>query len=87
LSDRCACNASLYLEEVDLEGADANWLYQAVRLSQASALRLEQLMKRFVSEATAMTKSEIDLPADQTQWYRLLVGTEPTSRKKLLRGS
>ncbi len=87
LSDRCACRASMHLEEADFEGANANWYYQAVRLSQASALRLEQLMKRCVNEATAMTKSEIDLPAGQTQWYRLLVGTEPASRKKLLHGA
>jgi plasmid maintenance system antidote protein VapI len=86
LSDRCACSVRKHLQEVDLEGANANWLYQAVRLSHASALRLERLMKRFVSEAMLMTKSEIDLPADQTQWYRLFAGTEPTSRKKLLRG-
>lgn len=87
LSERCVCSARQFLEEVDLGRADAKWLYQAVRLSHASALRLEQMMKRFASEAVAMTKSEIDLPTDQTQWYRLFVGAEPTSRKKLLRGA
>jgi len=87
LTEHKIASTRRFLTEMDLANPNCQWLYQAVRLTHASALRLEQIMKRFVLDAAAMTRSEIDLPPDETQWYRLFVGAEPLTRKKLLRGT
>lgn len=76
-----------FLAEIDLQDPNCQWLYQAIRLSRASAMRLEHMTRRFVLEVTAMSKNDIDLPASQTQWYRMFVAAEPTSRQKLLPNS
>lgn len=76
-------SARRFLTDIDLSNTKAPWFYQVVRLSDASATRLEQMMRRFVLDAAAITKSDIDLPPSETQWYRMFVAAEPISRQKL----
>jgi transcriptional regulator with XRE-family HTH domain len=73
-----------FLRDIDLVRRDSMWLYQVVRLSHASATQLDELMRRFVHEATTMTKKDLDLPPSDTQWYRLFVAAEPISRQQML---
>jgi transcriptional regulator with XRE-family HTH domain len=72
-----------FLNDMDLVNPTSIWLYQVIRLSHASAIRLEELMRRFVHEATLMTKNDLDLPPAETRWYRLFVAADPTPRQKL----
>jgi transcriptional regulator with XRE-family HTH domain len=72
-----------FLSEIDLGKPDSMWFYQVVRLSHASAMHLDELMRRFVHEATATTKSELNLPAAETRWYRLFVAAEPIARQHM----
>jgi transcriptional regulator with XRE-family HTH domain len=73
-----------FLSELDLVNPNSMWLYHVVRLSDESAIRLEQMMRRFVLEAVKMTHNELELLARDTKWYRLFVGAESTARQKLL---
>jgi transcriptional regulator with XRE-family HTH domain len=72
------------LSEIDVANPNCKWFYEVVRVSRTSALRLEQLIKQFMFDAAAITKSELDLPASETQWFRLLLAAEPTPRRKLI---
>jgi transcriptional regulator with XRE-family HTH domain len=73
------------LREINLRDADAEWATNAVRLSPASVTRLRKISRDFIGELLALSRSDIDLPSGQVQWYRLLVSAQPISRKKLLR--
>jgi hypothetical protein len=39
-------------------------------------------MDRFARDVLAMTKGDLSLPPEQTQWYRLILVADPISRKK-----
>lgn len=62
------------------------WSYFGARLSSISTARLRELVKRFESDIEALSKRDIDLPPSETQWYRILISAEPTSRSELFRG-
>jgi AcrR family transcriptional regulator len=72
-----------FLSEVNFNDEKCQWTWTTARLSQASVVRLRELMNRFASEVQALTKSEIALPPDKTQWYRLFVCANPVSRKRI----
>jgi transcriptional regulator with XRE-family HTH domain len=72
-----------FLSEVNFSDEKCQWTWTTARLSQTSIVRLRELMNRFASEVQALTKSEIALPPDNTQWYRLIVCANPVSRKRM----
>jgi transcriptional regulator with XRE-family HTH domain len=74
-----------FLAEIDLRDDRCEWECFYARLSTAAAARLQEIIKRFASDVRALTKSGIDLPPEETQWYRLFVGAEPASRKNIFR--
>jgi transcriptional regulator with XRE-family HTH domain len=76
--------AHQFLAEIDLRDDKCEWMYGTARLSEASAIRLKDMIKRFDSELRALWMSETALPPSQTQWYRIFIGAQPVSRKKLL---
>jgi transcriptional regulator with XRE-family HTH domain len=72
-----------FLSEVNFSDEKCHWTWTSGRLSQASIVRLQELMKRFASDVQALTKSEVGLRPDETQWYRLLVCANPVSRERM----
>ena len=74
-----------FLSEINLRDEECEWAYYYARLSPATAVRLKELMKRLQSDVNALTKSEIHLPPNETQWYRLFVGAEQASRREMFR--
>ena len=78
-------SAQQFLSEIDFHNEKCAWFYTAVRMSQASDKRVQELMNRFISDVQALGKGAIPLSRDETQWYRVFVGAEPVSRTKLLR--
>jgi transcriptional regulator with XRE-family HTH domain len=76
--------ARKFLSEFNLSGDDVSWTFYGARLSADSAIRMRQLIHRFASDIETLTKIDIGTPMRETQWYRLFVGAQPTSRKKLL---
>jgi hypothetical protein len=78
-------SAHQFLSEMNLQSDRCEWSYYSARLSAASAVRLRELIYRFASDVEALHKSEIALSMRETEWYRLFVATEPTSRKRLFR--
>jgi transcriptional regulator with XRE-family HTH domain len=77
--------ARRFLSAIDLHDEGCEWTCYYARLSRVSVVRLREIIKRFHSDVHALTKSEIDLPPEETQWYQLFVGAEPKSRKNLFR--
>ena len=83
--DRRAQKASVsrrILAKIDFQNERCEWINAAARLSSDSALRLRELMDRFARDVLAMTKGDLSLPPEQTQWYRLILVADPISRKK-----
>ncbi len=74
-----------FLSEINLYDERCDWTCFYARLSKASVVRLREMTKRFASEVQAMTKSNIDLPPEETQWYQLFIGAEPANRENIFR--
>ena len=70
------------LSKIDFQNEGCEWINAAARLAPESALRLRDLMDRFARDVLAMTKSDLALPPEQTQWYRLILVADPISRKQ-----
>jgi transcriptional regulator with XRE-family HTH domain len=70
------------LSKIDFQNERCEWINSAARLSLDSAARLRDLMDRFARDVLAMTKSDISLPPEHTQWYRLILVADPISRKR-----
>jgi transcriptional regulator with XRE-family HTH domain len=77
--------AQRFLSAINLRDERCPWTCFYARLPEASAARLKEIVKRFSSDVQAVAKGAIDLPTDETQWYKLFVGAEPTSRKNIFR--
>jgi AcrR family transcriptional regulator len=77
--------AHRFLSEINLHDQSCEWTFYYARLSKASAAHLKETIRRFASDVQAMAKSAIDLPPEETQWYKMFVGAEPTSRKNIFR--
>jgi transcriptional regulator with XRE-family HTH domain len=76
-------NTRDFLAQIDLEDEGCAWAFYAARLSPTSAIRMRALIYRFASDVEALTKGDIGLPMNETQWFRLFIGAQPISRKKL----
>lgn len=84
LNDLTREHAQMFLSEVNLHDPKCEWTCYAARLSRASAARLHEMITKFMEDTGALMKSDIDLPAEQVQWYRLFLGAQPISRKRFL---
>jgi transcriptional regulator with XRE-family HTH domain len=72
-----------FLGDIDLRSADCNWLLDTARLSRASAARLSDLMKTFLTEFRALSAKDRSLSPQETEWYRLFSAAQRTSREDL----
>jgi transcriptional regulator with XRE-family HTH domain len=74
-----------FLREVNLRDTDCEWVSNSGRLSPASVTRLRTMIRTFYKDFLALSRSDLDLPPQQVQWYRLFIGAHPVERKALFR--
>ena len=77
--------ARQFLSEVDLSDERSEWFYGAHRLSGASVKRMREMIKRLLSEVSKLGKSDINLPARETQIYQFFIAAQPTGQETFLR--
>jgi transcriptional regulator with XRE-family HTH domain len=74
-----------FLDDINLDDERSNWMDLSARLSADSIVNLREAIHRFANDVQSLTKRDLALPPDKTQWYRLFVGAEPVSRKRIFR--
>lgn len=72
-----------FLGDIDLRSADCDWLLDTARLSRASVGRLRDLTKRFRVEFRALSARDRSLSRHETEWYRVFLAAQRTSREDL----
>jgi transcriptional regulator with XRE-family HTH domain len=78
-------SAREFLTGLDLNAEETVWMLHAVRLSHASAARLRARVQEFIGDLRATSRSEMNLPADETEWFEVFVGAHPIDRAALFR--
>ena len=63
---------------------DCDFQFDALRLSHGSVLELRRILKHFEQEVRELSRRDLDLPPEETQWYRLFVAARLVPRKELL---
>lgn len=76
--------ARAFLSEINLDQPQCEWTFYVVRLSQPSVARLRAMINKFFQDARALTMSDAALPLQDVQWYRVFIGAQPVSRKRIL---
>jgi transcriptional regulator with XRE-family HTH domain len=77
--------AQKFVRELDIDDDANEWLFEVLRLSDASAQELRKIIRHFQNEVRELNRRDLALQPDETQWYRLFVGSSRTTRKELLK--
>jgi transcriptional regulator with XRE-family HTH domain len=72
-----------FLADIDLRSADCDWLLDTARLSRNSAARLRDMMRSFMVELRALSAKDRPLSQHETDWYRVFLAIQRTSREDL----
>ena len=83
MTEHAADMAHQFLREINLRDDKCEWMFCAARLSQGSVLELRQTIKHFENDVRELSKRDMALLPEETQWYRLFVGAKPISRNGL----
>lgn len=85
LAELTRFNAALFVSELNLADPKSRWSASSARLSVVSATRLGDMIARFLDEVAGLMNSDMKLPREQVQWYRLFVGAQPIARSNFIR--
>jgi len=84
MSDLAIERAQQFLRDLTLREDTCDFQFDPVRLSAASAIELRKIMRHFESEIRELSRRDMVLPPEETQWYCVFVGAKMTPRKELL---
>jgi len=84
MSDLALERAHQFLRELNLREDKCDFQFDPIRLSAASAAELRKILRHFESEIRELSRRDLVLSPEETQWYRVLVVAKLTSRKELL---
>ena len=84
MSDLAVEAAQEFFRDLNLRDDDCDFQFDALRLSHGSVLELRRILKHFEQEVRELSRRDLDLPPEETQWYRLFVAARLVPRKELL---
>ena len=87
MSDLAIERAQQFLRELNLREDKCDFQLDPIRVSAASAIELRKILRHFESEVRELSRRDMTLPPEETQWYFVFVATKPTTRKELLNWS
>jgi transcriptional regulator with XRE-family HTH domain len=87
MSDLAAERAQQFLRELNLREDKNDFHFDAIRLSQASVLELQKIMRHFENEIRELSRRDLVLRPEETQWYRVFVVAKILARKELFNWS
>lgn len=76
--------AEEFLRDLNLRDNECDFRFDVVRLSQAAALELRRMAQHFEAEVLELSRRNLDLAPQETQWYRVFVATNPVGRNDLV---
>lgn len=84
MSDLAIEAAREFMQSVNLRDTDCDLQFEVVRLSRDSALKFRKIVQHFQHEIRELTRHDLALPAEETEWFRLFLVAKRTARKDLL---
>jgi transcriptional regulator with XRE-family HTH domain len=84
MSDLAVEAAEQFLRDLNLRDQECDFHFNPLRFSGASILELRKIMQHFESEVRELSRRDLGLPPEETQWYQLFLAAQPVTRKKLL---
>ena len=84
MSDLAIEAAKDFVQTADLRHPDCELQFEILRLSRASVLELRKIMQHFQHEIRELSRRDMELPAEETEWYRLFLAASRTPRRQLL---
>ena len=84
MSDLAAERAQQFLRDLDVRNDKCDFLFDVVRLSHASVLQLRKILQHFENEIRELSRHDLELPPEDTEWYRVFVAAKHVTRKELL---